>query len=100
MGFLLFFCLLGFAGLWLFFHLLGWVFKLVFAVLGGVLGLAGGLFTVAAVGTSLLVAGVVGLVLLPVLGLFLLPLAFPVLFLLGLVWLLSGGHHRAHRVAL
>jgi hypothetical protein len=101
MGALLILCLFGFLGLWLFFSMLGLVFKLVFGVLGAVFGLFGGLFAVAALGTTFLVTGILGLCLLPLFGLFLLPFALPALFLVGLVWLVTGGHHqRTRRLAL
>ena len=100
MGALLILCLFGFMGLYLFFWTLGLVFKLVFGILGAVFGLFGGLFALAAVGTVFMVTGILGLCLLPLAGLFLLPFALPVLFVMGLVWLLTGGHHRGRRFAL
>src|SRR5579872_3994281 len=100
MGALLMLCLFGFLGLYLFFWVLGLVFKLVFGILGAVFGLFGGLFALAAAGTAFLVTGILGLCLLPLAGLLLLPFALPVLFVAGLVWLLMRGQHRGRRFAL
>jgi len=88
MAIVLMLCLLAmFGGFWLFLGAIWLVFRIGFWILGGVLG-----FIMAGVG--LLVMAVVGLALLPLAGLILLPFALPVLFLAGLVWLLTGPHYR------
>lgn len=75
-------CLLAvFGGVWLILGALWLVLRIGFWFLGGIIGL-----TMAGVG--LLVMAVLGLALLPLAGLLLLPFALPVLFVVGMVWLL------------
>mgnify|MGYP000865116880 CR=1 FL=1 len=66
--------------LWLAASLVGFVFKLAFAVVGGVIGLVAGLL-------GLLVGALALLLVAPVLLLALLPVMRPVLALVALVWL-------------
>ena len=88
MAVLLMLCLLAvFGGVWLFFAVLWLMFRITFWFVGGLLGLV-------AAGVSLLVLGVFGLVMLPLLGLMMLPFAFPLLLVVGLVWLLTRSQHR------
>lgn len=67
--------------LWLLGSLLGFVFKLVFGLIGGVFSLVGGLL-------ALVFGGVVMLAMLPVFALMMLPLLLPVLLVAGIVWLI------------
>ena len=88
MAVLLMLCLLAvFGGVWLFFAALWLVFRITFWFVGGLFGLV-------AFGVSLLVLGIVALVMLPLLGLMLLPFAFPLLLLVGLIWLLTRSPPR------
>ena len=87
MAVLLMLCLLAvFGGVWLLFAALWLTFRIAFWFVGGLFGLM-------AAGVSLLVLGIVAMVMLPVLGLLMLPLAFPLLMLAGLVWLLTRNSH-------
>jgi hypothetical protein len=74
--------------LWLAFALVGFVFKVFFALLGGLFGLM-----VGAVG--LLVGGAVLLAMAPIVALALLPFCLPVLLLVGLVWAIARSARRA-----
>ena len=88
MAVLLMLCLLAvFGGVWLFFAALWLVFRITFWFVGGLFGLV-------AFGVSLLVLGIVALVMLPLLGLMMLPFAFPVLLVVGLIWLLTRSPPR------
>ena len=88
MAVLLMLCLLAvFGGVWLLFAALWLTFRIAFWFVGGLFGLV-------ATGVTLLVLGVVALVMLPLLGLMLLPFAFPLLMLVGLVWLLTRNTYR------
>ena len=88
MAVLLALCLLAvFGGVWIFFAALWLMFRITFWFIGGLFGLV-------AAGVSLLVLGVVGLVMLPLLGLMMLPFAFPLLLLVGLIWLLTRSAQR------
>jgi hypothetical protein len=73
--------------LWLVGSLLGFVFKLVFGLIGGVFSLVGGLL-------ALFVGGALMLVMLPVFALMLLPLLLPVLLVVGIVWLIVRAARR------
>lgn len=69
------------AGLWLFFAVIGLVFKLIFGVIGGLFGLLGALLGgVLAIG--------LGLALMPLLLLAMLPFLVPALLLVGVIWLI------------
>jgi hypothetical protein len=89
MAVLLMLCLLAvFGGVWLFFAALWLMFRLTFWFVGGLFGLL-------ASGIALLVLGMASLVMLPLLGLMLLlPLAFPLLLVGGLVWMLTRNSYR------
>jgi len=77
---LLLLCLLAmFGGVWLLFATLWLVFRITFWFIGGVIGL---------VVTSVALL-VLGLVMLPVLGLMMLPFFFPLLLVVGVIWLLT-----------
>ncbi len=71
-----------FGGLWFFFAMLWLMFRITFWFIGGLFGLI-------AAGVTLLVLSAVGLLMLPILGLMMLPLAFPLLLVVGLIWLLT-----------
>ncbi|AND70972.1 hypothetical protein ATSB10_35180 [Dyella thiooxydans] len=73
--------------LWLAASLVGFVFKLAFAVVGGVIGLMAGLL-------GLLVGALALLLVAPVVLLALLPVMLPVLALGGLVWLVVRASRR------
>jgi hypothetical protein len=88
MAVLLMLCLLAvFGGVWLLFATLWLVFRIAFWFVGGLFGLV-------AFGVSLLVLGIVALVMLPLLGLMMLPFAFPLLLMVGLIWLLTRSPQR------
>ncbi|HEU4669256.1 MAG TPA: hypothetical protein VFR91_00990 [Dyella sp.] len=73
--------------LWLAASLVGFVFKLAFALVGGVIGLMAGLM-------GLLVGALALLLVAPVVLLALLPVMLPVLALAALVWLVVRASHR------
>jgi hypothetical protein len=73
--------------LWLAASLVGFVFKLAFALVGGVIGLLAGML-------GLLIGGLTLLLIAPVVALALLPVALPVLLLMGLVWLVVRASRR------
>ena len=87
MAVLLMLCLLAvFGGVWLLFAALWLAFRIIFWFVGGLFGLM-------AAGVTLLVLGIVAMVMLPLLGLMMLPFAFPLLLVVGLVWLLTRNSH-------
>lgn len=73
--------------LWLAASLVGFVFKLAFAVVGGVIGLVAGLL-------GLLVGALALLLVAPVVLLALLPVMLPALALVALVWLVVRASRR------
>ena len=76
------------AGLWLLAATLGLVFKLTFALVGGVLGVIGAL--------AGLVVGMIGLLIAaPLVLLALLPIGLPTMLLVGLVWLVVRAMRHA-----
>lgn len=79
--------LLLMGSLWMAAILIGFAIKLVLGLVGGVFSLLGGL----------LALGVV-LVMLPVMALVALPLLVPVLFVVGLAWLVAHAARRPPRV--
>lgn len=76
---------------WLAASLVGFVFKLAFALVGGVIGLLAGML-------GLLIGGLTLLLIAPVVALTLLPVALPVLLLMGLVWLVVRASRRSTAV--
>jgi len=82
--------LLGFVivgGFWLLLAMIGLVFKLVFSIVGGMFSLFGGLIAMG-------VAGLLGVVLLPIFGLLMLPPLTPLLFIGFVIWLLTRHSRR------
>lgn len=75
--------------LWLAASLVGFVFKLTFAVVGSLVGLLAGMI-------GLMVGGLALLIVAPVLALALLPLAMPALIVMGLVWLVVRAARGSH----
>lgn len=79
--------LLAVGALWFAFALIGLVFKVTFALVGGLFGLLAGM-------VGLLIGGVVLLMVAPFVLLALLPLCLPALLMVGLVWAIV---HAARR---
>ncbi|KRF01844.1 hypothetical protein ASG87_10055 [Frateuria sp. Soil773] len=77
-----------FGALWLAASLIGVVFKLTFALIGGLFGMVAG-----AVG--LVFGGIALLVVAPLVAIALLPLCLPVLLLAALVWAIVRANKRA-----
>lgn len=85
---------------WLFASVIGLVFKLVFGLLGALFGLVGALFGLLGGLVGVLLAGVLGLAMLPLALFLLVPLWLPLLCLIGFVWLVARASRKPAQQAL